>query len=231
MPPFIPSEIGRLATAGFGTELIYSFVIIVCSMMIYAGTREIYELSSYRGLKYFRQAFLFFAVAYFFRSFIKFIIMYFNIGIREFSPMLVGNLALMVFMYFSSLAIFYLLYSVMWKKWNGSSGRIWLFHGLALIISFLSVVSRNQIILLAVNIVLLAIVAFVVFTSHQNVKKKGKGRNLHIIYMLLSVFFLLNTIDILVPNFFQTFQMIIYLASMLLFLIMLYKVLRKSGSD
>lgn len=42
-----------------GTEVIYSFVIIVCSLMIYFGTKELYELSSYKGIKYFRQAFLF----------------------------------------------------------------------------------------------------------------------------------------------------------------------------
>ena len=49
-------------TLGIGAEIIYSFVIIVCSLMIYFGTREIYNLSSYKGIKYFRQAFLLFAI-------------------------------------------------------------------------------------------------------------------------------------------------------------------------
>ena len=62
-----------------GAELIYSFVIIVCSLMVYYATKEMYELSSYKGIKYFRQAFLFFAIAYFFRYFIQFFLVFFNI--------------------------------------------------------------------------------------------------------------------------------------------------------
>ena len=62
-----------LMSLGFGSELIYSFVIILCSLMVYFGTKELYELSSYKGIKYFREAFLFFAIAYAFRSVIKFI--------------------------------------------------------------------------------------------------------------------------------------------------------------
>ena len=61
-----------------GAELIYSFVIIACSLMVYYGTKELYELSSYKGIKYFRQAFLFFAIAYFFRYSIRFILSFFN---------------------------------------------------------------------------------------------------------------------------------------------------------
>ena len=61
----------NLINPSFGTEIMYSFIIIMCSLIIYFSTREMYELSSYKGLKYFRLAFLFFAVAYFFRSFIQ----------------------------------------------------------------------------------------------------------------------------------------------------------------
>jgi len=228
MPPFIE----KLATIGLGTELLYSFVIIICSLMIYFGTKELYELSSYKGIKYFRQAFLFFAIAYFFRSFIKFILLYFNIkGLHEFSPMIFGNFTLFIFMYFSSLAIFYLLYSVMWKKWNGNPNKIYLFHLLALIISLSIVISRSSLIYLGVNVLLFIIVLGAVCISRKNTKKKRKGHNLYIIYLLLSFFWILNVIDILIPEFFQTFQLFIYLTSVFIFLMMLYKVLKKVGSD
>lgn len=68
----------ELFIAGFSAEIIYSFVIIVCSLMIYFGTREIYRLSQHKGIKYFRTAFLFFAFAYFSRSFIKFLMINFD---------------------------------------------------------------------------------------------------------------------------------------------------------
>lgn len=220
---------------GFGAELFYSFVIIVCSLMIYFGTKELYELSSYKGIKYFRQAFLFFAIAYFFRSFIKFVIMYFNTsGIIDFSPVIFGATGLItqiLFMYFSSMAIFYLLYSVMWKKWSGNSHRILIFHSLAAILALISILSRNPLVYLGLNIFLLIIVLFVVYVSYQHTKNKKRGYNLYLIYVLLSIFWILNIVDTLLPRLFQDLQLFIYLASTGVFLLILYRVIKKTGSD
>ena len=63
--------IGEFISLGMGAELIYSFVIILCSLLIYFETKELYELSSHKGIKYFRRSFLFFGIAYFVRYFIK----------------------------------------------------------------------------------------------------------------------------------------------------------------
>jgi len=225
---------GGILNPGFGTEIIYSFIIIICSLMIYYGTKELYELSSYKGIRYFRQAFLFFALAYFFRSFIKFILIYFNVGmILEISPrmfgLIFGQVTLFVFMYLSSMAIFYLLYSVMWKKWEGNSKKIYLFHFIALIVSVISISLRNPFVYLGLNIFLLIFVIFIVYIAYKNAKNK-KGGNLYVIYLLLLVFWILNIIDILLPKFFQTFQLFIYLASSGIFLLILYKVIRKAGN-
>lgn len=223
---------------GIGAELFYSFVIIICSLMIYFGTKELYELSSYKGIKYFRQAFLFFAIAYFFRSFIKFIIIYSGInGIIEFTPLTfsaTGALTQILFVYFSAMAIFYLLYSVMWKKWNGNSNKIFLLHGLAFVISIVSVVSGNHLVYLILNLFLLLIVLFIVFVSYKGKKKeknKKKEHNLYLIYILLSIFWILNIIDTLIPRFFQGFQLFIYLASTGVFLLILYKVIKNTGAN
>ncbi|MFH1592515.1 MAG: hypothetical protein ABIB47_04070 [Candidatus Woesearchaeota archaeon] len=216
---------------GFGVELIYSFVIIVCSLMVYFGTKELYGLSSHKGIKYFRQAFLFFAIAYFFRSLIKFLLIFFNVrAIFDFSPRAFGILTLFLFMYFSSMAVFYLLYSVMWKKWDGNSKKVYLFHLLALVIAFGSTISMNLQLRLGLNIFLFIFVAFVVYIAYKNSREKKKGYNLYVIYTLLFAFWILNILDILIPNFLQTFQLFIYLASSGIFLLILYKVLKKTGS-
>ena len=229
MPPQPPIEM--FMGLGFGSEVIYSFVIIVCSLMIYIGTRELYMLSSYKGIKYFRQAFLFFALAYFFRSFIKFALIYFNVGqIMDFSPRVFGPVTLFIFMYFSSMAIFYLLYSVMWKRLEGKFKKIYLFHFLAIIISLVSILSRSPIVNFGLNLFLLLFVILIVYTAYINTKNKTKGYNLYTIYILLTVFWILNIIDILIPKFLDTFQLIIYLTSSGIFLLILYKVLRKSGN-
>jgi hypothetical protein len=219
-----------MPTMGFGTEAIYSFVIIVCSLMIYFGTRELYTLSSYKGIKYFRQAFLFFAIAFFFRSFIKFVIDYLSLSrISDFAPHVFGGaISLFFFIYFSSMAIFYLLYSAVWKKWNNDPKRIYLFHFLSLIISTITICMNNSLVYLFMNIILLIFVTVVFYIAHKNNKKKENG--LYPIYALLFLFEILNVIDILIPAFFQGIQLFIYLISSGIFLIILYKVLRKIGS-
>lgn len=217
---------------GFGAEIIYSFVIIICSLMIYFGTKEIYELSSYKGIKYFRKAFLFFAIAYFFRSFIKFMMMYFNLReIFEFSPGFFGGFTLFLFMYFSAMAMFYLLYSLIWRKWSINANKIYIAHGLALIIAVTSITIRNQLVYFGINILLLAFIVLVVYAAYKNQKNKLKSHNLYAVYLMLFVFWIFNIIDILVPNFLQTFKLLIYLISSGIFLLILYKVLKKAGAN
>jgi len=219
--------LGKLMNFGIGTEIIYSFVIILCSLMIYFGTKELYKLSSHKGIKYFRQAFLFFALAYFFRSFIKIILYYFNAGeIRTLIPIF-GDLTLFIFMYFSSMAIFYLIYSVIWKKWE-SKPIVYLFNLVAFTIAIIIILFRNSFIYLLINLLLFIFIALVFYKSYKQSKKK-KSHNLYIIYLLLFVFWILNIIDILIPNYLQTFQLFIYLISLGIFLSILYKVIRKTG--
>ncbi len=212
---------------GFGTEVIYSFVIILSSLMIYFATKELYELSSYKGIKYFRLAFLFFAIAYFFRSFIKFVMFYFGIGdMRYFQhDIFFGIATLIIFSYFSSMAIFYLLQSVLYKKINGK--MIYIFHLLAFILSLIILVSRNPSTIILVNTLLLAVVFIAYFFAHKNSKKNS----LSVIYGLLAIFWTVNFLDIIIPNFFQSFQLLIYLVSICIFLVILYKVLRKVGAN
>ena len=208
--------LGRFANSGIGGEIIYSFVIIVCSLMIYFGTKELYKLSSHNGIKYFRQSFLFFALAYFFRSFIKIILLYFGKSeLMNFLPIF-GSVTLFIFMYCSSIAIFYLLYSVMWKRWKSKS-TIYLFHIIALILATTIPLFRNHTIYFLINILLFIFIASTVYLSYKQSSKK-KSHNLYIIYLMLFIFWIFNIIDVLVPSFLQTFQLFIYLISLGIFL-------------
>jgi len=219
---FFPPEIGA--------ELIYSFIIIICSLMIYYATKEMYELSSYKGIKYFRQAFLFFAIAFFSRYFIKFLLMFFNVGeILRFSMMRIGWISTFIFLYSISMAVFYLLYSVMWKKWNHSQLRIYLFNLFAFIIAMMGLLGGVITSLLLIAALLL-FASLILFIAYKNSKNSRKGKKLYMIYLLLFVFCILNIFDILIPTFLQVYQLAIYLASSLIFMIILYKVLKNTGN-
>jgi len=215
----------QLIPAGLATELIYSFVIILCSLLIYYSTKEIYKLSSYKGLKYFREAFFFFALVYFFKSFIRFFI--FFLGRKEIFEIAssLGNLSLFIFIYASSIAVFYLVYSVMYKKWNHEKTIIPTLHITAVIIALISMITRSSRIILGIEIILFISLTIITFISHKNTKKPN---NLRFIYLLILIFFFLNIIDLITPNF-RAFQIFIYLFSIAIFIGILYKVLRKVG--
>jgi len=219
--------LGRLMNSGISGEIIYSFVIIVCSLMIFFGTKELYKLSSHKGIKYFRLSFLFFALAYFFRSFIKIILFYFEVNeLRNILPIF-GDITFFIFMYFSSIAIFYLLYSVIWKKYQ-SKLIGYLFHIVAFIIATIIILFRDVSVYISINILLFVFIASAFYISYKQSKKK-KHYNLYIIYLLLSIFWIFNILDVLIPNFLQTFQLFIYLISLGIFLLILYKVIKKTG--
>jgi len=196
--------------------------------MVYFGTKELYELSSYKGIKYFRESFLFFAIAYFCGSFIKLSFAFIDIRKLFISPIIFQIISVFLFIYFSSMAIFYLIYSVMWKKWENKN-NIFIFHILALAIAIIGAIFQNTIIYLAINLFILISIIITTFILY-NSKRKTKF-NLYGIYILLILFWILNIWDILIPNFIKSFQITIYLASIGIFMIILYKVLKKSGSN
>jgi hypothetical protein len=223
MPP-------HLFAQGLTIEIIYSFIIIVCSLMIYFGTRELSKLSLYKGIQYFRQAFLFFAIAYIFRSFIRFLLITFERTLILEIPMrFLSHLTLALFIYFGTMAIFYLLYSVLWKKWDGK--RIYLFHTIAIVLAILSIIIKGPFFYFGINVFLFILMIIIVLIAYHLRKKKRKSHSIFFIYVLLLAFWILNILDILVPDFLQLFQLLIYLASIFLFLLILYKVIKKTGAN
>ncbi|MEK6945370.1 MAG: hypothetical protein AABW63_01100 [Nanoarchaeota archaeon] len=235
-PPFMrqmglrQAEIGRqllqqITQAGISLEIIYSFVIITISLMIYFGTREFYKLSSHKGIKYFRLSFLFFAISFFFRYFVK-LFSFFDFS-SVFSQSLFVSIFGFISLYTSAMAVFYLVYSVMWKKWNEES--LLVIHLLVAITALIAVLISNSLIILSIYIVLFIFVSIVTWISYKESRAEKKKSHLHGIYILLFIFWLLNIIDLLIPNILGTFQLLVYLASIGIFLSILYKVLRKVG--
>jgi uncharacterized membrane protein len=55
MPPYHLIEPTRLVA-----ELVYTIIVVFLCLTIYYKTREIYDLTKYEGVKYFRITFLFY---------------------------------------------------------------------------------------------------------------------------------------------------------------------------
>jgi hypothetical protein len=218
MPPMYPA---------FAIEGLYSCIIIIIALMIYLSTKEIYKLSLHKGLQYFRNAFLFFALAFFFRFMIIALISMFNLQrIFHIQPYFIGLFTLFVFIYASTMAMFYLLYSVMWKKLPKSYENVYALHLAALVISLVSTSTQHLLILLALQAAVFLFIAIESYDSYRKSRNKRGVFNLYVIYMMLFVFWILNILDILLPDFLRSVQLLIYTASVGLFLLILYKVVK-----
>ncbi len=207
--------------AGFGTEIIYTIVILVVCFLIYQKTKESYDLTKHRGIKYFRQAFLFLGLSYAFRLFFS-LMMLSNIAFdffiprRELIPLLI-----IPFGYLSTMAIFYLALSPLWKKFDKK--HILLFgHGIAVLLAVISFITRSHIILLYLQSFLLLVAVILIFIMH---KKSKKTYTLKVLYILLFVFWLIN-LWVIRPRPFIAFEIkiLFQLISLAVFFGIYYKV-------
>ena len=100
-------------------DQIYILFVVCASLLIAFKVQHLYKLSSYRGLRYFRNAFIFFAIA--------FAIMFVDhtleakYGFEHDREVINKNIVLeamivISFQYAISVSGFYLLYSLVWKK-------------------------------------------------------------------------------------------------------------------
>lgn len=212
-----------------GLDLIYSFVIVLSSLLIYFSTKELYELSGHKGIKYFRLAFLFFALAYTFRFLTQWILVTYAYSIASLlNPGTISKLALALFMYANTAGILYLWAGVQWKKLKNLSLAIPLIHIIAIGITVLSITTQNLLVLLAIQFFIIVVLAI---STYKSDAKKKSILGTYIIYLLLALFWMLNIVDVLIPNFFQTLQLLIYLASLGLFIFMQYKVVKRTGAQ
>ncbi len=206
-------------------EAEYAAVVILACVLIFWRTRELSQLTGHRGIQYFRYTFLFFAFSYFFRFFgiVNQIGRYVDLR-----PHL--NLVTFAIIYVSSAAVLYLLFSLIWKKLRTSRTQdTWIIHGTALAIATVSVVFRyTELFILSQILILLSAAVLSVYLRYTSKKKKGFSQ-FYYIYILLFVFWIVNTIGFAVPRFFPDIKLIVYAVSTTLFLIILYGVLNKTG--
>lgn len=92
-------------------KVIYAlFILLVCFFIVYK-TNKLYKLSMHNGIRYFRNAFFFYGLGFVLRYFLGFFI----------AKELVIDV---VFEFFLIMAGFFLLYSLIWKKFETKPGNM-----------------------------------------------------------------------------------------------------------
>jgi len=172
----------------FSTELVYTTIILVLCFVIYFKTKDMYELTKYKGIHYFRNAFLFFGFAYLIRFFLHLMMISrmtfdFFIPMREINPILIAGTG-----YLSTMAIFYLVYSTVWKKIKANHFLVYS-NIIAVLISFISFAYRSHFILISLQLILLLAAVILSFRNHSQHKKTSHIKTL---YILILIFWLVN---------------------------------------
>ena len=205
----------------FGTEILFTIIAVISCFLIYFKTRESYELTKHEGIKYFRGAFLFFGLSYVLR-FLFMLALLSRIAFDFILPRsMLAPLFILPLGYFSTIGIFYLIFSTVWKRFKGKSLLIF-GHSTAIFLSAISFFTRSHVILLFFQSALLLIGIVLSAVMH---KRERKVSQIRVLYLLVSALWLINLWIVDRPRPFS-FEMDIFfeLVSLAVFIVIYHKI-------
>lgn len=211
----------------FWYELIFSLIVIVTCGLIYLKTKELYDLSSYKGIKYFGNAFLFFGIAFLARLILRFFPIF---GISNPPGFIFFNLGYLIFLYSGLMAGFFLIYSSLWKHLKNPEQIGFIFHPIAITIAAVFIIflfGPATLTLLAVIFLLAAVLSYSSSSEKSSKKKDGIAR-IHVLYILLFFAFIANGAAQFFIRISDQTSIILYSISSILFLIILYRVIKST---
>jgi hypothetical protein len=202
-------------------ELALTILIAFICFAIFSKTGNAFRLTKHKGINYFRTAFLYIGFAYLLRLFPA-MFMLTNIITDSFSPRHMMSPVFMILAgYISTMAIISLFMSTCWKKINWKYADM--FSPVAAIaISAVSFISREPLIMVLCQTVLLILTAIMSIELHQ---KSAKFSRLTAIYILLVLFWVAGLMPLssthLIPH---EFMFVTEFLSAVLFAVIFVKV-------
>ena len=200
----------------FLLETIYFLIVSGICVLIYYRTREIYRISRHQGIRHFRNIFFYFAIAYIFRFIEVSFLIYRNLLSARFPGF--HQLILIPITYFSSMAIFSIIAAIFISKIKSGGLKMDAFMHIASIsFALFSFMTRSHadIIILQTSILSLSIVYIIL--RNRDFKAKNAFGKKKAIYYLLFVFWVLNLITLDRRALPFAFDIIVYLACVLIF--------------
>ena len=174
--------------SNFILEFMFMIVPVIFCFLIYFKTKESYELTKHEGIKYFRDAFFFFGLSYVFR-FLFSIIMLSMFALDIFRPHGPFMPFPILFMgYFSTMGIFSLIFSSIWKKSNPEKMAL-AGHGTAIALSLISFLTRSHFILLYLQCAFLIVAVMLRFVIDERRRNITQAK---VLYILVAALWLVN---------------------------------------
>lgn len=207
-------------------KIFYALVIGLICAVITIKAHKLFRLSFHQGIRYFRNAFFFYGMAFIFRYFLGSI--YFNPILEEYN--FLGYIA---FEFFLIMAGFFLLYSLLWKKFeNGDhyhsslfNTPIMVFYLMTFIIIALDHTWNKYAFMFFSQFIIFGIASFISYKNYSKDKGKHKFLKFYFLAMVLSlVAWLLNFLLVIWIGWNQGVLMNIYGLNIIIFLLFLYGV-------
>jgi len=199
----------------FGAELLFTVVAVAFCFAIYYRTKGIYDLTKYEGIRYFRDSFLFFGLSYATR-FLFGLMMFSRADLDFFLPhWVLAPLFILPMGYFSTVAIFYLLFSLVWKEFDNR--RMLIFgHAVSLMLPAIAFLTESHLILVYLQAALLVFAMGTLFSVRRERKRVTPTRVWYLLVFALWLFSLLSIgprRDLFRLNiFFQAISLLVFLA-------------------
>ena len=203
-------------------ELITTIFACVISFIIYFKTKELYELTSHKGIKYFRYAFLFFGIV----SLLKLhrpLSQFLHLG-RELS-LFFGVRFLIGFA--GTMAVLCLLYSLIWKTFSKTKTEdFFAISFIAILISVFSLLFGPRGNLITLIHTLLFLAAAIISVVQLTKKKKGKHHQLAFVYPVLFLSWIMEIAAQISMRISFPLSIWLNVVSSILLFVTLYKILR-----
>jgi|ETNmetMinimDraft_2_1059921.scaffolds.fasta_scaffold11007_4 hypothetical protein len=197
----------------FATEVVYNFVIVAICLYISIKAHSLYELSSHKGIKYFRNAFVFFAFGFILRFVLNWLGGSYGI---EFPWIMTAIEAL--FHYTMSMSGFYLVLSLIWKRLTGVVEKEYTLHFLGVAIAILNFIGSTDNFMF---FTMLGILAYAIIISYGNyVEDAGRHYFLRLYYIVMVLAFVgwgANFLAQFVIPFYPPFKWYVYLITWTVF--------------
>lgn len=208
-------------------ELVFSLIVITTCFVIFFKTKEIYELTEYKGIKYFRYTFVFLGLSYIFR-----------IGMGLFKPLptheillsplvksLIIQISAVLTIYAVSLMFLYLLLTIFWEKLDRTiiSKPIFI-HGISLFVVFFTYLQKVHYLFILFQLTAFIIIIFAIINKKRLFHKK---QNIWITIAYIMIFghwILIQFLEFFAIAF-PKLGTIIYLVTMCFFVILFDRIL------
>lgn len=208
-------------------KFIYAVIIGIICFVIVIRTDRLFRLSFHQGIRYFRNAFFFYGLAFITRYFFGAAYFFVNNFIYD---LIMGG----IFEFFVIMAGFFLLYSLIWKKFEIEKGsfsslfnlRIILFYALTLTIVLLDYLWQTYCFMFASQIILFIYASIISYANYKiSEKKQGFLKMYFIVIILNLIAWLSNLVIANVFNWSQIGVINIYILNLIIFFLFLYGVI------